>query len=149
MAHIPVDHPLRGLYRALAAVIGVALLVIGVVGLIKTAGDVGFFATHGERVLGLTMNPAFAVLNIVAGAVIAGAAFLGRNIDATVNLLGGVLFLLAGGVMLCVLRTDLNVLAFSITNVNVSFLIGTALLAAGLYGRTSLTQRKPVATARA
>jgi hypothetical protein len=30
----------------------------------------------------------------------------------------------------------------------VSFLIGTALITAGLYGRTSLT-RKPVATARA
>jgi hypothetical protein len=149
MAHIPVDHPLRGLYRATATAIGVALLVIGVIGLIRTAGDVGFFATHGERILGLTMNPAFALLNIVAGGIIAVAGFLGRNWDATINLLGGILFLLAGGVMLCVLRTDLNVLAFSITNVNVSFAIGTLLLAAGLYGRTSVPTRRPVATARA
>jgi hypothetical protein len=149
MAHIPVDHPLRGLYRAAATVTGAALLVIGVIGLIRTAGEVDFFATQGERIVGLTMNPAFAVLNIVAGGVIALAGVLGRNWDATINLLGGVLFLLAGGVMLCVLRTDLNVLAFSITNVNVSFLIGTLLLAAGLYGRTSVTKSKPVATARA
>jgi hypothetical protein len=148
MAHIPVDHPLRGLYRAIASAIGVALVVIGLLGLVQTAGDVDFFATHGERIVGLTMNPAFAVLNIVAGAIIAGAGYLGRNWDATVNLLGGIVFLLAGGVMLCVLRTDLNILAFSITNVCVSFLIGTALITAGLYGRTSLT-RKPVATARA
>jgi hypothetical protein len=146
MAHIPVDHPLRGLYRAAATITGFALLVIGVIGLVKTAGSVDFFATHGERVIGLTMNPAFAVLNILAGAVIAGAGILGRNWDATVNLLGGILFLLAGGVMLCVLRTDLNVLAFSITNVCVSFVIGTLLMSAGLYGRTSST-RKPVATA--
>ncbi|MCW2566140.1 MAG: hypothetical protein JWN54_237 [Mycobacterium sp.] len=146
MAHIPVDHPLRGLYRAVATIIGFALLVIGVIGLVKTAGSVGFFATHGERILGLTLNPAFAVLNIVAGAVIAGAGLMGRNWDATINLLGGILFLLAGGVMLCVLRTDLNILAFSITNVCTSFVIGTVLMAAGLYGRTSTT-RKPVATA--
>jgi hypothetical protein len=146
MAHIPVDHPLRGLYRAVATIIGFALLVIGVIGLVKTAGSVDFFATHGERILGLTMNPAFAVLNIVAGAVIAGAGLMGRNWDATVNMLGGILFLLSGGVMLCVLRTDLNILAFSITNVCVAFIIGTVLMAAGLYGRTSTT-RKPVATA--
>jgi hypothetical protein len=148
MAHIPVDHPLRGLYRTSATIVGVVLLVVGVLGLIKTAGDVDFFATHGPRVLGLTMNPAFAVLNIVAGAVIALAGLRGGNWDATVNLLGGIVFLLAGGVMLCVLRTSLNILAFSVTNVIVSFLIGTFLLAAGLYGRTS-SPRKPVATARA
>jgi hypothetical protein len=147
MAHIPVDHPLRGLYRATATVVGLALLVVGVIGLIQTAGEVGTFATHGERVLGLTMNPAFAVLNIVAGAAIVVAGLIGKNVDATVNLLGGILFLLAGGVMLCVLRTDLNVLAFSMTNVNTSFVIGTFLLAAGLYGRTSATRRRPVATA--
>jgi hypothetical protein len=47
-----------------------------------------------------------------------------------------------------VLRTDLNVLAFSITNVCISFIIGTVLMSAGLYGRTS-SVRKPVATARA
>jgi hypothetical protein len=148
MAHIPVDHPLRGLYRAAASAIGVALVVIGVIGLVQTAGDVDFFATQGERVLGLTMNPAFAVLNIVAGAVIAVGGYVGRNVDSTINLLGGIVFLLAGGVMLCVLRTDLNVLAFSITNVCVSFLIGTFLISAGLYGRTSAV-RKPVVTARA
>jgi hypothetical protein len=149
MAHIPVDHPLRGLYRTVATVTGLVLLVVGAIGLVKTAGHVDFFATHGERVLGLTMNPAFAVLNIAAGLVIFVAGLLGRNWDATVNLLGGILFLLAGGVMLCLLRTSLNFLAFSMTNVNVSFVIGTFLLAAGLYGRTAATQRKPVATARA
>jgi hypothetical protein len=148
MAHIPVDHPLRGLYRAVATIIGFALVVVGVIGLVKTAGSVDFFATHGERVLGLTMNPAFAVLNILVGAAIAGAGLIGRNWDASLNLLGGIVFLLAGGVMLCVLRTDLNLLAFSITNVCVSFVIGTLLLTAGLYGRVSAT-RKPVATARA
>jgi hypothetical protein len=148
MAHIPVDHPLRGLYRALSTLIGFLLLIAGVAGLIKTAGSMDFFDIHGERILGLTMNPAFAVLNIVVGAIVAVGGILGRNIDATINLLGGIVFLLAGGVMLCVLRTDLNLLAFSVTNVNVSFVIGTILLTAGLYGRTSGT-RKPVATARA
>jgi hypothetical protein len=149
MAHIPVDHPLRGLYRTVATLIGFALLAVGILGLIQTAGSVDFFATHGERVLGLTMNPAFAVLNIVVGAIVAGAGLLGRNWDATVNLLAGIVFLLSGGVMLAVLRTDLNLLAFSVTNVNVAFVIGTILLTAGLYGRTSSTTRKPVATARA
>ena len=68
----------------------------------------------------------------------------GRNVDHFVNLAGGVVFLVAGMAMMTVLHTDLNVLNFSLTNCVVSFLIGLALLDAGLYGKT-----RPAAVARA
>jgi hypothetical protein len=136
MLHIPVDHHLRGAYRTVAFIVGLALVVYGGCGLVQTAG-LDFFSVDGERVWGLSMNPAFAVLNVVAGLVVGAGAVIGRNLDAKINIGFSVVFMLAGLVMLCLLRTDLNVLAFSITNVNVSFVIGMLLLAAGLYGRVS------------
>jgi hypothetical protein len=39
MAHNPVNHPLRPLYRALGALTGVYLILFGIVGIIVTAGD--------------------------------------------------------------------------------------------------------------
>jgi hypothetical protein len=136
MAHLPVDHPLRGLYRGLAFLTGVALVVFGIAGYLKTS-DMGFFQHPGMRVLGLTTNPAFSLLSLVVGAGVAIASAIGRNVDVPVNTVLGAVFMLAGLVMLCVLRTDLNFLAFSITNVNVSSVIGLILITAGLYGRES------------
>ncbi|MGN6557189.1 MAG: ammonium transporter, partial [Solirubrobacterales bacterium] len=50
----------------------------------------GFFAQHGTpSALGLHSNRAFAILSIVAGAIIVGAAVYGRNLDMWVNLAGG------------------------------------------------------------
>ena len=41
-----------------------------------------------------------------------------------------------GMLMLGLLRTDANFLGFSMTNCIVSFVLGTIVFAAGLYGRT-------------
>ena len=39
MAHNPINHPLRPIYRGLALLAGVYLVAFGVVGLIVTAGS--------------------------------------------------------------------------------------------------------------
>jgi hypothetical protein len=135
MAHLPVNHPARPFLRVLAVAIGLYILVFGIVGVIETSG-LSFFDRGDTWVLGLKTNPAFSILSIVAGAVLVGGAVYGRNLDHFINLYGGILFLVAGLVMMTVLHTDANLLNFSLSNCVVSFLIGLALLDAGLYGKT-------------
>src|SRR5690606_16306356 len=134
MSHVPVNHPLRPLYRILATVTGGYVLAFGVLGFLATAGE-PFFDRGDTVTLGLRTNPAFAVASVVAGAVILLAVFVGRNVDARVNVWGGTVFLVAGTGILALLHTELNVLNASIATVIVSYVIGLVLLAAGLYGR--------------
>lgn len=135
MAHLPVNHPVRPLTRVLGALIGLYILIFGIAGLADTWGA-SFFDRGEHWVLGLRTNPAFSVLSILAGAVLVAGAAYGRNVDHFINLVGGVGFLLAGIVMMTLLRTDGNLLNFAMPNCIVSFLIGLALLYAGMYGKT-------------
>jgi hypothetical protein len=135
MAHLPVNHPGRPFYRVLAGLIGLYILVFGIVGYLQTR-DLTFFDRGENWVLGLQTNPAFSLLSVLAGLVLLGGAGYGRNADHLINLGGGAVFLLAGLVMLTVLRTDANLLNFAVVNCAVSFVIGLALLLAGLYGKT-------------
>src|SRR5262245_66696394 len=135
MSHIPVNHPLRPLYRVLAALAGVYVFIFGVIGFVNTSSD-GMFSREEKTVLGLQTNLAFSIMSIVAGLVIVLAVLVGRNVDYAVNLWGGVAFLAVGLAMMTVLRTDMNVLNFSIATCIVSFVIGLVLFSAGLYGRS-------------
>jgi hypothetical protein len=135
MSHLPVNHPLRPLYRVLAAAAGLYVLVFGVVGAVQTR-NAALFDRGDMVVLGLRTNLAFALASIAAGLVILLALFIGRNVDFVVNLWGGVLFMAAGLASMAVLHTDLNLLNFSIPTVIVSFVIGFVLFAGGLYGRS-------------
>ena len=141
MSHLPVDHPLRGLYRGLALLIGAGLVLFGVLGYLNTS-DLDFFDQDGERVLGLTTNPAFSLMSIVAGLVVMIGTLLGRNIDVQVNRVFGGIFMVGGLAMLCVIRTPANYLASSVTNVIVSFLMGMVLVAAGVYSTSSRRRTK-------
>jgi uncharacterized protein DUF4383 len=133
-SHIPVNHPLQPWYRLLGAAAGVYVLLFGIFGVIRTGGD-SLFHRGGEEVFGLRSNLAFAVISIVAGAIILVGAMIGRNIDHYINLAGGVVFLVAGMLMLGLLQTTANFLNFQIATCVVSFTIGIVLFTAGLYGR--------------
>ncbi len=136
MAHIPVNHSLRPVYRTLAFLIGVYLLVFGIVGITRSTGH-DFFAHHEPiTALGLHTNMAVSLLNVVAGAVLAVGAVYGHNLDHFINLFGGIVFLAAGLVMLVLQRTSGNLLNFTVRTCVVSFVIGMLLFAAGLYGKT-------------
>jgi hypothetical protein len=134
MAHFPINHPLRPIYRALSGLIGLYVLIFGIVGYARTH-NLDFFTRHGEWVLWLRTNPAFSVLSILAGIAVLGAAVVGRNLFVAVNVAAGIVFLLAGMAMMTLLQTDANIFAFSMVNCVVSFIFGMVFLAAGLYGK--------------
>jgi Domain of unknown function (DUF4383) len=144
MAHIPVNHHLRPLYRTVSALIGLYILVFGIVGVIQSAGTDLF--ERGDMVaLGLRTNMAFSILSVVSGVVILAGVVVGRNIDQQINYYGGILFLIVPTVMMALLRTDGNILNFSMTTVIVSYIIGMLLFAAGLYGKIGTEEERKLA----
>ncbi|GAA4695375.1 DUF4383 domain-containing protein [Phytohabitans rumicis] len=134
MAHIPINHPLRPLYRTLAGLIGAYVLVFGIIGVIQTAGD-PFFDRGDVWVLGLRTNLAFAVLSVIYGAVLLGGAIVDGNLGHMINLGAGLVFIVVGMAMMTVMQTDANFLNFSMSNVVVSFVFGLLVLTAGLYDK--------------
>ncbi|MGI5214343.1 DUF4383 domain-containing protein [Plantactinospora sp. CA-290183] len=134
MAHIPVNHPARPVYRAIAGLIGLYILVFGVLGLIETVGD-PLFNRGSHWVLGLRTNLAFALVSVVFGAVVLFGALHRGNLGHFMNLTAGVVFLLTGLAMMTVLQTEANILNFSMSTVIVSMLFGLAFLATGLYDK--------------
>ncbi|MDQ7910964.1 DUF4383 domain-containing protein [Phytohabitans sp. ZYX-F-186] len=134
MAHIPVNHPLRPLYRTLSGLIGLYILVFGIIGAIQTAGD-PLFDRGDTWVLGLRTNLAFAILSIIYGAVLLAGAVIGGNVEHIVNLGAGLVFIVVGLFMMTVMQTDANILNFSMVNSIVSFIFGLLVLTAGLYDK--------------
>jgi hypothetical protein len=134
MGHNPVNHPLRPLYRALAALAGIYLVLFGIVGLIVTSGD-GLFGPADHRVLGQGANLFWSIVSLIIGAVILIVTGLGRNLDTETDKYLGWAFLVVGSYGLAVIRTDANFLGFSIATVIVSYLIGVVLILAGYYSK--------------
>ncbi|MFC0528177.1 DUF4383 domain-containing protein [Phytohabitans kaempferiae] len=139
MAHIPVNHPMRPLYRTLAGLIGLYILVFGIISLTQTWGD-PLFDRGDVTVLGLRTNLAFSIVSTLYGAVLFVGALIGNNVEHLINLAGGLIFILGGLAMLIVLRTDANILNFSMTNVIVSFVFGLLVLTAGLYDKVGTSE---------
>ena len=135
MAHIPINHPLQPLYRVVAALCGLYVLVVGVMLFIGARGQ-DFFAQEGlPRALLIQGNQAFGVLSIVVGLVLFGGAIAGGNLDHWINLVAGGVFLVAGMAMMALLQTDLNFLGYSMSTCVASFILGLLMLTAGLYGK--------------
>ena|SRR5258706_8615915 len=135
MAHFPVNHHLRPLYRALAGLAGIYMLVFGIVGFSETSGLPLFTQDEAQWALGLRTNPAFAILSIAAGAVVVVANVLGRNIAHYVNQLAAIVFVVVGLGMLLLLQTSANFFAFSMSNVVVTFILALVVGTASLYDR--------------
>jgi hypothetical protein len=117
-----------------AVLAGTTLLVFGLLG--STTG-VPLLATHGERILGLSSNGLLSALSLVVAAILIGAAVRGPRVASTVMIVFGVLFLLSALGNLAVLHTGLNLLAFQMSNVLFSIVVGVLLLVLGCYGRVS------------
>ncbi|ABP53263.1 DUF4383 domain-containing protein [Salinispora tropica] len=134
MAHIPLNHPARPIYRLLAGLIGLYILVFGVWGTAQTLGD-PLFDRDGELVLGLRTNLAFALVSVVFGAFLLVGASRRGNLGHYMNLIAGAVFLVTSILMMAVLQTSANVLSFSMSTVVVSMLFGLILLGTGLYDK--------------
>jgi hypothetical protein len=138
---MPVNHHLQPFYRSLAMLVGLFSLVFGIIGIVRTAGS-PLFSQGDDNVFGIMLNLAFAIISVVIGLIVVGGALYGRNIDRFINLWGGVIFMLAGLLMLCLLQTSANFLNFRLATCVISFLLGTILFSAGLYGRVGPAQEE-------
>ena len=136
MAHTPVNHPLRPMYRALGFLAGAYLVVFGVLGLIQTAGK-SFTGDSGERVLGQGTNMLWSIIAIVLGAVVLATTAIGRNLDVEADKYIGWGLLVIGSYELAVSRTDANFFGFTVATVVVIYSVGLALILASLYSKVS------------
>ncbi|MBF9129240.1 DUF4383 domain-containing protein [Plantactinospora sp. S1510] len=134
MAHIPVNHPARPVYRAIAGLIALYILIFGIFGLVETADD-DLFSRSSHWVLGLRTNLAFALVSVVFGIIVLFGAVHRGNLGHLMNLTAGVVFLVVALAMMTVLQTEANILNFSMSTVIVSMLFGLAFLATGLYDK--------------
>lgn len=134
MAHIPVNHPARTLYRTFAGLIGLYILIFGLVGVVRTWGD-PLFARNGDWILGLRTNLAFALISVVFGAVVLIGASRKSNVGHYMMLAAGVVFMLTALIMMALLQTELNFLNFSMSTVIVSMIFGLLTFATGLYDK--------------
>ncbi|SCL27096.1 protein of unknown function [Micromonospora nigra] len=134
MPHFPINHPARPLYRVLAGLIGLYILVFGVWGVAQTLGD-PLFDRGSNWVLGLRTNLAFSLASVLFGAVLIIGASRRGNLGHYMNLTAGVVFLVTSILMMSVLQTDANILNFSMSTVIISMVFGLVLLGTGLYDK--------------
>jgi hypothetical protein len=136
MAHNPVNHPLRPLYRVLSAAAGLYLIVFGIAGIIQSPGS-GLFNRGDDRVLGQGANLLWAIAALVIGAIVLAVSVLGRNLDTKVNKYLSWGLLVMGTYELAVIRTDANFLDFTISTVIVTYLLGLCLLMSSQYTKVA------------
>lgn len=121
-------------HRYGAALLGVGLVVFAV---LTFSSTVPWVSTSGAMVLGLSANGALALLSVLVGAVLIFSAWWGDPFASTVTITTGGLFLLSGLVHLGLIHTSWNILAFRLSNVFFSLIVGLLLLFLGFYGRVS------------
>ncbi|SCE75946.1 DUF4383 domain-containing protein [Micromonospora mirobrigensis] len=134
MAHFPVNHPARPLYRVFAGLVGLYILVFGVYGVVETWGE-SLFDRGSHWALGLRTNLAFSLVSVIFGIILMIGASRRSNLGHYMNLTAGVVFMVTGVLMMSVLQTSANFLNFSMSTVIVSLLFGLLLLATGLYDK--------------
>ncbi|MFI5926920.1 DUF4383 domain-containing protein [Micromonospora sp. NPDC051543] len=134
MAHTPINHPARPIYRAIGGLTGLYLVVFGVLGIIASAGN-EVLAQDDTRVLGQGTNLGFSLLSVLLGLVVLVGAALGRNIDVAVNQWMAYALMVIGLGGLAFIRTDANIFNFSVVTVMVLLSASLVLLMAGMYGK--------------
>jgi hypothetical protein len=119
-------------HRVSAAALGCFLLLFGV---LSFAAPVGFLATSGAVVFGLSTNGLLATVSVIVGAVLVIAAVRSGPTASTTLVLIGALFVISGVANAIVIDTALNLFAFRVSNVVFSLVVGGVLLTLGAYGR--------------
>ncbi|MEH1100423.1 DUF4383 domain-containing protein [Micromonospora sp. CPCC 205561] len=134
MPHFPVNHPARPVYRVLAGLVGLYILLFGVWGVVLTWGD-PLFDRGDQWALGLRTNLAFSLASVAFGIVLIVGASRRGNLGHYMNLTAGIVFLVTSVLMMAVLQTEANFLNFSMSTVIVSMIFGLILLGTGLYDK--------------
>ncbi|MFY1626553.1 DUF4383 domain-containing protein [Micromonospora sp. WMMD723] len=141
MAHTPVNHPARPVYRAIGGLIGLYLVVFGALGVIASAGN-DFFAQDDTKVLGQGTNLGFSLLSVLFGVVILVGTVIGRNLDVAINQWLAYTLMVISLAGLAFLQTDANVVNFSILTVIVLMTLSLVLLMVGMYGKVGTEDEK-------
>ncbi|MGK5442320.1 DUF4383 domain-containing protein [Micromonospora sp. URMC 105] len=141
MAHTPVNHPARPIYRAIGGLVGLYLVVFGVLGLIASAGN-DLFAQDDTKVLGQGTNLGFSLLSILLGIVVLAGTVIGRNLDVAINQFLAYGLMVLGLAELAFLQTDANIFNFTIITDIVVLTLSLVLLMAGMYGKVGTDEEK-------
>lgn len=123
---------INAIHRTSALVLGAGLGVFGILGLINR---LAWFSTRGASILGLSSNGLLSLLSLLTAAVLIAAGLRGGRTASTVTVTVGALFLLSGVANVLVLNGPYNILAFRISNVLFSLVVGALLLCLGAWGR--------------
>jgi uncharacterized membrane protein HdeD (DUF308 family) len=141
MAHTPVNHPARPIYRAIGGLTGLYLVVFGVLGVIASLGD-EFFAQDDTKALGQGTNLGFSLVSILLGVVVLAGTALGRNRDVAINQYTAYLLMVLSLFSLSFLQTDANIFNFSVATVVVTMVLGLVLLMVGMYGKVGTEEEQ-------
>ncbi len=141
MAHTPVNHPARPIYRAIGGLTGLYLVAFGVVGLITNAGN-EILAQDGNTVFGQGTNLGFSLLSVLLGGIVLAGTVIGRNIDVLINqwLAYAIMAISLAG--LAFIRTEANIFNLSVATVIVLMVVGLVLLMVGMYGKVGTDEEK-------
>ena len=134
MAHTPVNHPARPVYRAIGGLIGLYLVVFGVLGIIASAGN-DVLAQDDTKVFGQGTNLGWSLLAVLLGLAILAGTVIGRNLDVAINKALAYGLVVVGLAELAFLQTDANIFNWSILTVIVVLVLALVLLMAGMYGK--------------
>ncbi|MFG1884350.1 DUF4383 domain-containing protein [Micromonospora sp. NPDC049102] len=134
MAHTPINHPARPIYRAIGGLTGLYLVVFGVLGIIASAGN-EVLAQDDTKVLGQGTNLGFSLLCVLLGLVVLVGTGLGRNIDVAINQWLAYTLMVIGLGALAFIRTDANIFNVNVLTVVVVLSASLVLLMAGMYGK--------------
>lgn len=130
----PTARRVKTVHRLGAFTVAAVLAVFGLLGFV---GGLDYFSTDGGRVAGLSSNGLLSTISLLTAAVLVAGAVKGGRVAGIVMTGVGTAFLLSAFWHLFVLNTSLNVLAFAMSNVIFSIVVGLLLLTLGLYGRVS------------
>lgn len=118
--------------RILGLVVGIAFLLIGVLGFFVT-GNTGFFATSGGKLLGIfQLNVFHSVAHLILGGILVVAALASRATARAANTVIGSAYLVLGIAGLFLAGTGFNILAINAADNVLHFAAAVVLLAVGL-----------------
>ncbi|MEW2385150.1 DUF4383 domain-containing protein [Micromonospora sp. NPDC047707] len=141
MAHTPVNHPARPIYRAIGGLTGLYLVAFGVLGLIASAGN-EVLAQDDTTVIGQGTNVGFSLLSLLLGGAVLAGTVIGRNLDVVINQWLAYVIMALSLAGLAFIRTEANIFNFSVATVIVLMVVGLVLLMVGMYGKVGTDEEK-------
>ncbi|MEU7997025.1 DUF4383 domain-containing protein [Micromonospora sp. NPDC049060] len=141
MAHTPVNHPARPVYRAIGGLTGLYLVAFGVLGIIASAGNEAL-AQDDTQVLGQGTNLGFSLLSALLGAAVLAGTAIGRNIDVMINQWLAYAIMVISLAGLAFIQTEANIFNFSIFTVIALMVVSLVLLMVGMYGKVGTDEEQ-------